>query len=126
MYLVAIMDWFSQYVVSWEMDVSLEVSFVLEAVTRAFHQARPEILNSDQGSQFTSPAYLELVRSAGVTISMDGRGRALDNVFTERLWRSLKYEEVYLHEYSSPKEAREGVGRYLAFYNQDRPHQSLG
>lgn len=126
MYLVAIMDWYSRYVVGWELDTTLEVGFVLQAVSKALSQSKPKILNSDQGSQFTSPAYIKLVTGAGVLISMDSRGRALDNVFTERLWRSLKYEEVYLHEYSNPREAREGVGRYLAFYNHQRPHQSLG
>jgi putative transposase len=111
LYLVAVMDWFSRYVVSWELSDSLALDFVLSAVARAFVKARPElsgealILNSDQGSQFTSPSYLELLHSAGVRVSMDGKGRASDNIFTERLWRSLKYEEVYLHDYQSPKDA---------------------
>lgn len=126
MYLVAILDWYSRYVVSWELDASLEVGFVLTAVERAFQGARPEILNSDQGSQFTSPAYIQRVEAAGVKISMDGKGRATDNIFVERLWRTLKYEEVYLHEYTSPREARQGIGRYLEFYNHRRPHQALG
>ena len=125
LYLVAVLDWYSRYVVSWELSESLEVGFVLAAVEAGFEQARPEILNSDQGSQFTSPAYIELVKAAGVRISMDGRGRAIDNVFTERLWRTLKYEEVYLKEYSSPREARRSIGRYLEFYNHCRPHQAL-
>ena len=98
---------------------------MLNAVARALAQAQPDILNSDQGSQFTSPSYLELLRSANVRISMDGKGRASDNVFTERLWRSLKYEEVYLHDYQSPREARTGITRYLNFYNHERLHQSL-
>lgn len=125
LYLVAVMDWYSRYVVSWELDQSLEVDFVLQAMRRALDSAQPEIVNSDQGSQFTSPPYIELLQAAQVQISMDGRGRATDNIFTERLWRSLKYEEVYLNEYRSPREAREGIGNYLDFYNHRRPHQSL-
>lgn len=88
--------------------------------------AKPQIINSDQGSQYTSPQYVELVSAAGVRISMDGRGRAHDNIFTERLWRSVKYEEVYLHEYRSPREARQGLREYFEFYNNHRPHQALG
>jgi putative transposase len=126
MYLVAILDWYSRYVVGWELDQSLELPFVLQAVRRALAQARPVIWNSDQGSHFTSPQYLDLLTEAAVQISMDGKGRALDNVFTERLWRTIKYEEVYLHSYSSPREARQGLSRYLAFYNHERPHQALG
>lgn len=126
MYLVAVLDWFSRYVVSWELDQTLEMPFVLEAVTRALRVTTPEIMNSDQGSHFTSPQYLDLLQGAGVKISMDGRGRAIDNIFTERLWRSLKYEEVYLKDYDSPKEARQGIAGYLDFYNRHRPHQSLG
>src|SRR5690606_28165678 len=125
LYLVALLDWYSRYVVSWALSDSLEVDFVIEAVTQAFHTARPDILHSDQGSQFTSPTYTQLVEGAGVRISMDGRGRALDNVFTERLWRSLKYEEVYLKDYSTPREARQSIGAYFEYYNQRRPHQAL-
>lgn len=125
MYLVAIMDWFSRYVVSYELDQTLHLDFVLRAVKRALKAAKPEIVNSDQGSHFTSSKYTQLLLSQEVRISMDGRGRALDNVFTERLWRSLKYEEVYLHEYETPRQMREGVDRYLAMYNHTRPHQSL-
>lgn len=125
MYLVAIIDWYSRYVLAWELDQSLEIAFVLAAVRQALGEATPVIMNSDQGSHFTSPAYIDLLRSAGVQISMDGKGRATDNIFTERLWRSLKYEEVYLHEYASPREAREGINRYLTFYNTRRPHQAL-
>lgn len=125
MYLVAILDWFSRYVVSWELDQSLEMSFVLSAVEQALAQGKPEIWNSDQGSHFTSPQYIDRLRKSEVRISMDGKGRAIDNVFTERLWRSIKYEEVYLNEYLSPREARQGLGKYLAFYNHERPHQSL-
>lgn len=126
LYLVAILDWYSRYVVSWELDLTLEVPFVLEAMGRALQQARPGIVNSDQGSQFTSPSYIALLQSAGARISMDGKGRATDNIFTERLWRSLKYEEVYLHEYASPRQAREGIRKYLDFYNSSQPHQALG
>jgi len=125
MYLVAILDWFSRYVVSWELDQTLEMPFVVEGVSRALKTATPEILNSDQGSHFTSPQYLKLVQDSGAKVSMDGRGRAMDNIFTERLWRSLKYEEVYLKDYDSPREARIGIANYMAFYNQKRPHQSL-
>ena len=126
MYLVAILDWHSRYIVSWELDQTLEIGFVLACVDRALEQAVPHIFNSDQGSHFTSPQYTARLEAAGVAISMDGRGRALDNIFTERLWRTVKYEEVYLHDYASPKEARRGLTRYLTFYNEQRPHQSLG
>lgn len=126
MYLVAIIDWYSRYVVSWELDQTLEMDFVLDAVKRALSQNRPLIMNSDQGSHFTSPKYTELLLDKEVKISMDGKGRALDNIITERLWRSLKYEEVYLKEYQTPREARKEIGNYLDFYNHERPHQSLG
>lgn len=125
LYLVAILDWFSRYVVSWELDQTLEMPFVLTAVERALAQATPQICNSDQGSQFTSPQYTQVLLAANVQISMDGRGRALDNIFTERLWRSLKYEEVFLHDYANPREARCGLSEYLTFYNHARPHQAL-
>lgn len=126
MYLVAILDWFSRYVVAWELDQTLELPFVLQAVDRALAQTRPEICNSDQGSHFTSPQYTERLLAAEVRISMDGRGRAVDNIFTERLWRTIKYEEVYLKEYTSPRQARQNLDQYLTFYNYTRPHQSLG
>jgi putative transposase len=126
MYLVAILDWFSRYVVAWELDQTLEIGFVLAAVDRALAQAVPVIWNSDQGSHFTSPQYIERLRARDVQISMDGKGRALDNIFTERLWRTVKYENVYLADYASPKAAREGLARYLEFYNGERPHQALG
>jgi putative transposase len=126
MYLVAILDWYSRYVVAWEMDQTLEMPFVLEAVERALATAKPGILNSDQGSHFTSPAYIDLVKGAGAQVSMDGRGRAMDNIFTERLWRSVKYEDIYLKDYQTPRETRQGVEKYLHFYNEERPHQSLG
>jgi putative transposase len=125
MYLVAILDWFSRFVVAWEVDQTLELPFVLNTVERALLQATPTIWNSDQGSHFTSPQYLNRLLSANVQISMDGRGRAIDNIFTERLWRSVKYEEVYLNDYLSPREARNGLARYFQFYNFERPHQAL-
>jgi putative transposase len=126
MYLVAILDWFSRYIVAWELDDTLELPFVLTAVERALLVARPMIWNSDQGSHFTSPQYTARLKAANVQISMDGKGRALDNIFVERLWRSVKYEEVYLKEYDSPRAARQGLSRYLQFYNEERLHQSLG
>lgn len=125
MYLVAVLDWYSRYVVSWELDQSLEIAFVLQAVEQALMQATPIIWNSDQGSHFTSSQYIGRLVEAKVQISMDGKGRALDNIFTERLWRSVKYEEVYINEYGNPKEARQQLARYFNFYNHERPHQSL-
>jgi putative transposase len=125
MYLVAILDWYSRYVVSWALDQTLEMPFVLDAVDRALSQAAPEIINSDQGSHFTSPQYLDRFLTVGSQISMDGRGRAMDNIFTERLWRSVKYEEVYLNEYLTPRQARQGLTDYFHLYNYQRPHQSL-
>jgi putative transposase len=126
LYLVAIIDWYSRYIVSWEIDDTLQLPFVLTAVDRALGLGQPEIFNSDQGSHFTAPDYIERLQEHRIAISMDGKGRALDNVFTERFWRSLKYEEVYLKEYASPREARKGIARYIEFYNTERPHQSLG
>lgn len=125
MYLVAVLDWFSRYVLSWELDQTLELPFVLFAVDAALSQATPEIWNSDQGSHFTSEAYTRRLLDAKVQISMDGKGRAIDNIFTERLWRTVKYEEVYLKSYTSPREARLNLAEYLNFYNNSRPHQSL-
>jgi putative transposase len=126
LYLIAIIDWYSRYIVGWELDQSLEIGFVLRTVEQALRQAIPVIFNSDQGSHFTSPKYTELVIAAGAQVSMDGRGRAIDNIFTERFWRSIKYENVYLRDYESPKEARAGIGEYIEFYNWRRLHQSLG
>jgi putative transposase len=126
LYLVAVLDWYARYVVSWQLDQTLAQPFVTWAVQHALAQATPEILNSDQGSHFTSPQYTTLVTTAGVRISRDGRGRALDNVFTERLWRTIKYEEVYLNEYATPREARVALTRYFQFYNHERVHQALG
>src|SRR5260370_32186816 len=108
-----------------ELDQTLELPFVLTAMQRALGQAVPLICNSDQGSHFTSTQYCQLLQAAQVQISMDGKGRALDNIFTERLWRTVKYEEVYLHDYTSPREARQALTRYFQFYNQERPHQAL-
>lgn len=125
MYLVAILDWFSRYVVGWELEQTLEIGLVLSCVDTALAQAQPVILNSDQGSHFTSPQYTARLEAAGVAISLDGRGRAMDNIFTERLWRTVKYEEVYLHDYETPRQARQGLSRYFGFYNERRPHQSL-
>lgn len=125
-YLVAILDWYSRFVVSWALDQTLELPFVLDAVDRALAHARPNIINSDQGSHFTNPQYLDRFLAVGSRISMDGRGRAMDNIFTERLWRSVKYEEVYLNDYATPRQARQGLSAYFQFYNYDRPHQALG
>ena len=126
LYLVAILDWFSRYVLSWEVSVSLETEFCLAALDGALATGRrPEIFNSDQGCQFTSELFTGLLEAAKVRISMDGRGRVFDNIFVERLWRTLKYEEVYLKDYQTVGEARLNLGRYFAFYNHQRPHQSL-
>jgi putative transposase len=125
LYLTAVLDWYSRYVISWALSQTLEMDFVLTAVDNALLQAKPEIWNSDQGSHFTSPKYLERLQREEIKISMDGRGRAMDNIFTERLWRTLKYEEVYLHDYASPKEAYHQLANYFRFYNFDRPHQAL-
>ena len=125
MYLVAILDWYSRYVVSWQLSDTLEMPFVLTAVDQALAQATPAIFNSDQGSHFTSPQYIDRLKAAGTQISMDGKGRAIDNILTERLWRSVKYEEVYLNDYANPREARSGLSVYHHFYNYKRPHQSL-
>jgi putative transposase len=124
-YLVAVLDWFSRYVVAWELSDTLELPFVLTCVQSALSQATPQIWNSDQGSHFTSPQYINLLLGQQVQVSMDGRGRFRDNIFTERLWRSVKYEEVYLTEYANPREARHGLGHYFPFYNTERPHQAL-
>ena len=126
MYLVAVLDWFSRYVLSWRLSNSLETTFCLEALDEALARRRPEIFNTDQGAQFTSPAFTGRLLAAGVPISMDGRGRALDNVFVERLWRSVKYEEVYLQDYGGMGDAQRGLGRYFPFYNEELPHQALG
>jgi len=124
-YLVAVMDWYSRYVLSWEVSNTLDVNFCLEALATALAQGTPEIFNTDQGSQFTSVAFTDCLLQGGIQISQDGRGRALDNIFVERLWRSLKYEEVYLKSYGSVSEAVQGIGDYFKFYNHKRLHQSL-
>jgi putative transposase len=126
LYLVAVMDWYSRYVLSWRLSNTLEGTFCLEALDDALRRGRPEIFNSDQGSQFTAQAFTSRLESCGVKISMDGRGRALDNVFVERLWRSVKYENVYLHDYGDGWEAEKGLARYFRFYCQRRVHQALG
>lgn len=125
LYLVAMLDWYSRYVIAWELSDTLDIAFVLACAQTALAQAIPQICNSDQGSHFTTPQYTDLLLGAGVQVSMDGRGRARDNIFTERLWRTVKYEEVYLTEYASPRQARHGLGLYFQFYNHQRPHQAL-
>jgi putative transposase len=125
--LVAVMDWCSRYVLSWALSITLDGQFCREALLQAFrHGARPEIFNTDQGAQFTSSDFTGLLKHEGIQISMDGRGRALDNVFVERLWRTVKYEEVYLKDYTTVREARQGLGEYFTFYNHKRLHQALG
>ena len=126
LYLMAILDWFSRYVVAWEVSITLEADFCVMALKRALGSARPEIFNTDQGSQFTCGDWIDALTEAGVAISMDGQGRVFDNIFVERLWRSVKVEEVYLHDYQTVPEATWGLGRYFAFYNCERPHQALG
>ena len=125
MYLVAIIDWHSRFVVSGELDQTLAMPFVLDAVDRAFPTASPAIFNSDPGSHFTSDSYLDRLLSRNIQVSMDGKGRATDNIFTERLWRSLTYEEVYLNEYDTPRQARERIRDWFIFYNTKRPHPPL-
>jgi putative transposase len=124
-YLVAVMDWFSRFVLSWMLSLTMELDFCVAALKRALRWGRPEIFNSDQGSQFTSDDFTGELEQRRIAISMDGRGRCLDNIFIERLWRSLKYEEVYLKDYTLVAEAQEGIGRYLRFYNYQRLHSSL-
>ena len=126
LYLVAVMDWYSRYVLSWRLSNTLEGRFCVEALDEALRRARPEIFNSDQGSQFTACSFTGRLEAAGVAISMDGRGRALDNVFVERLWRSVKYEEVYLKDYADGWEAEDSLASYFRFYCHERVHQSLG
>ena len=125
-YLVAIMDWYSRYVLSWEVSINMETSFCLTALDWALKKAKPEIFNSDQGAQFTSQAFTNRLSGRGIAISMDGQGRALDNVFVERLWRTVKYEEVFLNDYMDVGEAIAGLGKYFRFYNRERSHQALG
>lgn len=124
-YLVAVIDWFSRYVLSWEISTTLETDFCVSALARALHVGQPEIFNSDQGSQFTSEVFTSKLKERDIAISMDGRGRALDNIFVERLWRSVKYEDVSLHAYEDVPQVVTGLGRYFNFYNHARLHQSL-
>lgn len=126
LYLTAILDWYSRYVLTWELSNTLDNGFCIEALHNALRFDTPEIFNSDQGCQYTSKDFTNVLKEAGVRISMDGKGRALDNIFVERLWRSVKYEEVYLKDYDNVRDAMDGIGSYLAFYNNERPHQSLG
>jgi putative transposase len=125
-YLVAVIDWFSRYVLAWELSTTLEVGFCVAVVERALGTQRPEIFNTDQEVQFTSEAFQAPLLAAQVRLSMDGRGRVFDNISVERLWRSVKYEEVFLHDYQDAGESRRGLGRYFPFYNCERPHQALG
>ena len=122
----AIVDWFSRRVLAWRLSISMDTAFCIDALEEALAKyGKPEIFNSDQGSQFTATTFTKVLIDAGVSISMDGKGAWRDNVFVERLWRTLKYEEVYLHAYASVAEARGGINRYLSFYNSRRPHSSL-
>ena len=125
-YLVAVMDWFSRFVLSWSLSLTMELDFCVEALKCALRRGRPDIFNSDQGTQFTSEKFTGELAAREIAISMDGRGRCMDNIFIERLWRSLKYEEVYLKDYASVTEAKDSIGRYFRFYNHERLHQSLG
>jgi putative transposase len=125
-YLVAVIDWFSRYVLSWAVSITMDVPCCVEALEHARSQGQPAIFNTDQGAQFTSQTFTTRLKEGGIRISMDGRGRALDNVFVERLWRSVKYEEVYLRDYQTVGEVRQGLAHYFAFYNEERLHQALG
>jgi putative transposase len=124
-YLVAVIDWWSRYVLAWELSITLDTSFCLEALDRALKQATPTIFNTDQGVQFTSSDFVQRLQAEHIRISWDGRGRALDNIFVERLWRSLKYEDIYLKDYQSVKDVRNRINAYFDFYNYQRLHQSL-
>lgn len=125
-YLVAIMDWYSRYVLAWDISITLDADFCIQTLERALSISRPEIFNSDQGVQFTSGNFTNVLEREGIRISMDGRGRAYDNIFVERLWRTVKYEEVYLHQYLTVADTRRGLNRYFHFYNMERMHESLG
>src|SRR5438552_6337328 len=125
MYLAAVIDWFSRYVIAWRLSNSLDGSFCLDMLEEALSQGRPEVFNTDQGVQFTAAAFTGRLMAAGVAVSMDGRGRCLDNVFVERLWRTVKYEDIYLYGYEGVRQLQQGLQRYLAFYNEERLHQSL-
>ena len=125
MYLAAVIDWYSRYVVAWRLSNTLDGSFCLEMLEEALRGGRPEVFNTDQGAQFTAAAFVGCLEGAGVAVSMDGRGRALDNVFVERLWRSIKYEDIYIRGYETVPELHRGLSRYFGFYNDERLHQSL-
>jgi putative transposase len=125
-YLVAIMDWYSRYVLSWEVSINLEANFCVTALDWALKKAKPAIFNSDQGAQFTSQVFTNRLSAHGIAISMDGKGRALDNVFVERLWRTLKYEDIYLKDYLDVGAVIAGLREYFWFYNHERSHQALG
>jgi len=125
MYLVAIMDWYSRYVLSWRLSNTLDADFCIDALEEALRKGRPDIFNTDQGAQFTSDGFTGLLERQGIRVSMDGKGRYRDNLFIERLWRTVKYEEVYLKAYQDGREARAGIGEYFRFYNTERPHQAL-
>jgi putative transposase len=126
LYMVAIIDWYSRYVLSWRLSNTIDAGFCIEALKEAFRKGRPEIFNTDQGAQFTDEAFTGLLQQYGVRISMDGKGRYSDNLFIERLWRTVKYEEVYLKAYQDGRDARVGIGDYFCFYNAERLHQALG
>jgi putative transposase len=127
LYLVAVLDWYSRYVLSWRLSNTLDVGFCLDALEDALERfGTPEIFNTDQGAQFTSEAFTSRLAAAAIAISMDGRGRALDNVFIERLWRTVKYENIYLKDYATGTETYEGLAEYFTFYDTERPHQALG
>ncbi len=126
MYLAAVLDWFSRYVLAWRLSNTLDGSFCLEMLEEALSQGRPEVFNTDQGVQFTAAAWTGRLESAGVAVSMDGRGRCLDNVFVERLWRTVKYEDIYLRGYEGVPALQRGLGQYFPYYNEERLHQALG
>ncbi|HAJ27481.1 MAG TPA: hypothetical protein DCG53_09615 [Syntrophus sp. (in: bacteria)] len=125
-YLCAIMDWFSRYVLAWDISITMGAAFCTRTLEKALMISKPEIFNSDQGSQFTSADFTVILEREGISISMDGRGRVFDNIFVERLWRTVKYEEVYLHNYLTVSEARRSLSKYFFFYDTERIHQSLG
>ena len=126
LYLVAIMDWHSRHVLAWKLSNTMDAGFCVAALEEALNQGRPETFNTDQGAQFTSEAFTQMLQERGIQVSMDGKGRYLDNIFVERLWRSVKYEEVYLKAYQTVAQARTGINAYLEFYNRQGPHQALG
>ena len=126
MYLTAVVDWFSRYVLAWRLSNTLDGRFCLEALDEALAISRPKIFNTDRGSQFTAQEYTGRLEEAGIAVSRDGRGRALDNVFVERLWRSVKYEDIYIKDYEAVPELESGLAAYFRFYDEERPHQSLG